>query len=579
MRALGRAAASDLDAVVLKALAKAPAERYPSAEAMRSDLGRWAEHRPVEAQVPTVAYRARRFVLRHRLGVSLATAAVGALLLVTGAAIVLGLRAHEESLRAVTAREFVQDMFRVADPDRIRGDDITARNILERGRVNAERMFAAQPVLLAEVLSTIGDMQVTIGDHAAADGTLQRALTLFTQEGAKRNAALGHAAVAINALFLGDVERATRSIDAAEKLSGEFARDDELRGRVLYARAWVLASAGQHAQARDLLLQAGKRIDAWNRRSDTAVEVLQALAEADQKLGNTVGAAAWIDEAQRRADDEPGIGPRTRAKTERLRVRLGLDGGRYGELVNPLAASISACDRQLGSSTEECLILRRGYVVALLRTGRVAEARDVARQLSPSLQAETSPRRLAESLFVIAQARGAAGEPPDQALTQKLREVAVAANQSTTYRFIARATLSEVALLEGNAIAAVALADEALASEAGRGVAPIWQARAAMLQGLGLAQQGRHAEAIGKFDEAHAAFAAAWGREHPRTVLFRLNAVASLRALSQQEAATRACADASKVLDSALGAESPAFRRITGFCSPATAPTRVEHFL
>ena len=102
---LGRAAAADLDAVVMKALAKEPARRYPSAEAMRSDLVRWSERRPVEAQVPSAAYRARRFVLRHRLGVTLASVGLFALLALTGTAIVLGLQAREESVRAIAARD------------------------------------------------------------------------------------------------------------------------------------------------------------------------------------------------------------------------------------------------------------------------------------------------------------------------------------------------------------------------------------------------------------------------------------------------------------------------------------------
>ena len=580
LRQLGRAAAGDLDAVVMKALAKEPANRYHSAEAMRTDLGRWTEHRPVEAQVPSVAYRARRFMARHKFGVSLASGAIAALLAVTTTAVVLGAKARAESERAISARNFVQDMFRVADPDQIRGDEITARSILARGRVNAEQMFAAQPVLLGEVLSTIGDMQVTIGDHADADGTLQRALALFLQEGLTRSAALGHAAVSFNAIFLGDIERASRSIDAAERLTSAFQGDDELQGRILLTHAWVLNAAGRNAEGRDLLLQSARRIDAWNRTSEVAVEVLQALANADLALGDIPSAASWIEDAERRAGDDPRIGPRTRIKTAIQRSRLDSDAGRYGALVQHLARLIPDCDRRLGALTEECLILRRRFVVSLLRTGRTAEAVDVATQLRPSLLADGSPRRVAESAFVIAQALAAAGKSSSQPeLAATLQRLASAKDQSATYRTIASTTLAEMALLEGDDAAATTFATDATAEQSNGTIAPIWIARARLLQGLSLQHQGNHAAALKRFDEADEAFAASWGREHPRTVLFRLNAIASLRATGNHEPARRACQDASKILDSALGATSPATRRIAEFCSPGTASTVIERFL
>jgi serine/threonine protein kinase len=56
----------DLDNIVLKALKKAPDERYPSAEQFAEDLRRYLRGFPVAARPDTTGYRVRKFVQRHR---------------------------------------------------------------------------------------------------------------------------------------------------------------------------------------------------------------------------------------------------------------------------------------------------------------------------------------------------------------------------------------------------------------------------------------------------------------------------------------------------------------------------------
>jgi len=65
----------DLDAIVLKAMRKEPERRYASAAALSEDVGHYLDGRPVEARRGSTAYRARKFVRRHRVGVA-ATAVV-----------------------------------------------------------------------------------------------------------------------------------------------------------------------------------------------------------------------------------------------------------------------------------------------------------------------------------------------------------------------------------------------------------------------------------------------------------------------------------------------------------------------
>src|SRR5690606_29673421 len=72
----------DLDAIVVTALRKDPAERYASVGRLIDDLRRHAAGHPVVARGTSVAYRLSRFVRRHRVGVA-AGVAVG-LALVAG---------------------------------------------------------------------------------------------------------------------------------------------------------------------------------------------------------------------------------------------------------------------------------------------------------------------------------------------------------------------------------------------------------------------------------------------------------------------------------------------------------------
>ncbi|MEM8932130.1 MAG: hypothetical protein AAGE94_13200, partial [Acidobacteriota bacterium] len=93
-----RALRSELDWVVLRAVATDPDQRYASAADLAADIGRWAQGHLVEARPPSLAYRARKTVQRH------ATACVTAFLIL--ATIVgFGIRTSILHQRAESARD------------------------------------------------------------------------------------------------------------------------------------------------------------------------------------------------------------------------------------------------------------------------------------------------------------------------------------------------------------------------------------------------------------------------------------------------------------------------------------------
>jgi len=73
---LARRLRGDLDAIVLKALSKAPQQRYASVSALAEDLQCHLSGAPVEARQNSLLYRIGKFLLKHRTGLATAALAV-----------------------------------------------------------------------------------------------------------------------------------------------------------------------------------------------------------------------------------------------------------------------------------------------------------------------------------------------------------------------------------------------------------------------------------------------------------------------------------------------------------------------
>jgi hypothetical protein len=76
-RRLNRAVPPELEIILLKALAKNPAERYATAQELADDLRHWLEDKPIRARRPPLRTRLARWGRRHR---PLVTGVVAALL-------------------------------------------------------------------------------------------------------------------------------------------------------------------------------------------------------------------------------------------------------------------------------------------------------------------------------------------------------------------------------------------------------------------------------------------------------------------------------------------------------------------
>jgi tetratricopeptide (TPR) repeat protein len=153
----------DLDTIVLTALHKEPSRRFSSADQLAEDLRRWLGGRPVAARPATMAYRVRRFVARHRAG-----AAAAAVFTITVLAFAVALtmsaaqaRAERDAAERVTT--MLIQMFSGSDPRTLRGDTVTARELLDQGAEQIRTTLRDQPAIQARLLDAIGAIYVGLG--------------------------------------------------------------------------------------------------------------------------------------------------------------------------------------------------------------------------------------------------------------------------------------------------------------------------------------------------------------------------------------------------------------------------------
>jgi hypothetical protein len=188
--------------VLLKALDKSPEGRYASVDAFAADLRAYLDGYPVSARPAGWAYRARRFVGRHRLGVGMTALALGALLATLGVALwqrqeAVAARAVAEQQRAQAQQRFAQVrqlanqlVFKYHDQienlpaaGKVREALLTdAAGFLDNLRQSADGDMALA-VELAGTYYRISrlqgiDQSVNTGQHAAARANLDKALAL-----------------------------------------------------------------------------------------------------------------------------------------------------------------------------------------------------------------------------------------------------------------------------------------------------------------------------------------------------------------------------------------------------------------
>ena len=217
-----------LEAIVLKAMAREPGDRYATATALAADIEHWLADEPVSGWREPLTVRTGRRIRRHRSLVLSAAAVflVGAVGL-AGFSIVLATKNREldgQRLQAVGQRnraeseaeiakainEFLNDDLLAqassdaqSTPDTQADPDIKVRTLLDRAAGRISGKFADKPLVEASIRRTIGNSYNKLGLVPAATLHLERALELYQKALGEENVATLETMVALGELYTG----------------------------------------------------------------------------------------------------------------------------------------------------------------------------------------------------------------------------------------------------------------------------------------------------------------------------------------------------------------------------------------
>src|SRR5262249_5738734 len=170
----------DLETILLKALRKDRRERYQSVDQFADDLGRYLRNEPVTARAGSYAYRARKFVVRHRSGLVAAATATAALIASTAFAVRQArdsTRQRDVALgelrRAEATNEFSGFLLAAATP--AAGKPISNAELLSRGETLIAKRFAAGAALRVHMLRRLADRYQENRQYSDRTRVLERA--------------------------------------------------------------------------------------------------------------------------------------------------------------------------------------------------------------------------------------------------------------------------------------------------------------------------------------------------------------------------------------------------------------------
>jgi eukaryotic-like serine/threonine-protein kinase len=353
--AFARALRGDLDAIVMKALRKEPAERYASAHELAEDLRRWQRGEPVIARRQTLPYLARRFIRRHRAAI--AAAALFVILLGAYAATVTVQRERIRSAlaaatvgaeRAEQVTAFMLGLFEAAEGGRVLTDSVTARELLSRGVAQA-RGATGQPAVQAQMFDVVGRLYTLLGEYERAVPLLEEALALRAGLHGQRS---GDYLVSLENLA-----------EASEKVG----------------------SPTDVLERRRLILELRREISGVN--DGRTLAALHAFGVALHRVGETAAADsvfdAWIAAVEREPMEVSAVGARQLIDAATLKELRGDPSG-----AEPLLRQALDIRRSLHGDRHPAVAAGLIELAALLdRTGRREEAEPLLREAALQLRA------------------------------------------------------------------------------------------------------------------------------------------------------------------------------------------------
>lgn len=248
----------DLDAVLLRALARAPAARYASAAAFRDDLERWLEGRTVTALPPSRLHSLRKFVARNRLAVAASAAAVLALVAVSVVAVL-------QAQRSESIKDLILAVIRDADAKRDTNPEMSVKDIIT---AQLDERLVDQPALRKEVLGQLSAVYGEEGDLAGVGAAFARFSETALGQGDREGALQALIQEAYLAIARKDLDGTRVKLDEIRVLVGRSRLPPAQRATLHDLEGHWLATKGDRTGASR---QFSQKIDAAREARDDAM--------------------------------------------------------------------------------------------------------------------------------------------------------------------------------------------------------------------------------------------------------------------------------------------------------------------
>jgi serine/threonine-protein kinase len=240
---LPRALSRELDALLRKAMARDPARRYGSMDALVADLDALLDQRPLQARQGARFYPLQQFARRHRVSLAIGVSAALALIATTGIAIHQARAAFAEAERARVAVDFLREVFRGADPNIGRSPNAGALELIDLAATELDLRLGAHSDLRGPVAALMASAYASFGSMERALPLARRAiddLSATTSDGLTLAAA--YESGAWIASRNGQRELAERWGGLAEALIGTAKDAESIRIRDgLFLLTWTMA--------------------------------------------------------------------------------------------------------------------------------------------------------------------------------------------------------------------------------------------------------------------------------------------------------------------------------------------------
>ncbi len=314
--------------------------------------------------------------------------------------------AVRKSLTAERTTEFIVSLFAVSDPSEARGNVITAREILDRGARQIDAGLEGEPIVRAELATTLGQVYYGLGLYTQASELLDKGRSAAVQD----PRLLGRQAVALAdvAAAQGDYARAEALYAEAEGHTAEASPVDlQTEGRALIGRGDTASRQERFADAQQFFDRSLALAREPGAPADLAARALEGIALVKVYAGDTSAALDWYG----------------KALAERTRV-----SGSNHPNVGQILANMGATTYLRGESAQA-----EGYMLRALAVDRLVlgpEHPDVAISMNTLGRLRLEQRHFAEARQMLAESVAILDRklPPDhEDLTFPLSNLALAA--------------------------------------------------------------------------------------------------------------------------------------------------------